>query len=88
VLRAAVDEHVIAPARLLVEEGIARAVARGELDASCLGDDTLVDLLFDVLAGALMHRLLVREREVDDAFAESITKAVMVALGARAAAGA
>jgi AcrR family transcriptional regulator len=77
-LRAAVEESVIAPARALVGEGLDRGVARGEISRELA--DARLDLLYDVLAGALMHRVLVREAEVDDAFVAAITDAVLVAL--------
>ena len=79
-LRAAVEGRVIAPARQMVSEGLDRAVARGEISRQ-LADGRL-DLLYDVLAGALLHRLLVREAEIDDTFIDSLTGAVLVALRA------
>ncbi len=77
-LRAAVEGRVIAPARQMVVAGLDRAVARGELDPDVA--DSRADLVYDLLAGALLHRLLVREAEIDDAFVESLTTAVLVAL--------
>ena len=77
-LRAAVEGRVITPARQMVADGLDRAVARGEITRELA--DARLDLLYDVLAGALLHRLLVREAEVDDDFIETLTSAVMVAL--------
>jgi AcrR family transcriptional regulator len=79
-LRAAVEGRVIAPARQMVAEGLDRAVARGEITRRVA--ESRLDLLYDVLAGALLHRLLVREAEIDDAFIETLTAAVLVALRA------
>jgi len=79
-LRAAVEGRVIAPARQMVSEGLDRAVARGEISRQLAA--ARLDLLFDVLAGALLHRLLVREAEIDDTFIDSLTGAVLVALRA------
>jgi AcrR family transcriptional regulator len=77
-LRAAVEGRVIAPARQLVAAGLARAVARGEFGRDHA--DARTDLVFDLLAGALLHRLLVREAEIDDSFVESLTDAVVSVL--------
>jgi AcrR family transcriptional regulator len=77
-LRAAVERAVIHPARQLVSDGLDRAVARGEITRAHA--DARVDLLYDVLAGALVHRLLIRGAEVDDAFVATLTSAVLVAL--------
>jgi AcrR family transcriptional regulator len=77
-LRAAVEGRVIAPARQLVAEGLGRAVDRGEFGRD--DADSRTDLVFDLLAGALLHRLLVREAEIDDAFVESLTGAVLSVL--------
>lgn len=77
-LREAVEGRVIAPARRMVAEGLDRAVARGELVPDLA--DSRTDLVYDLLAGALLHRLLVREADIDDAFVETLTTAVLVAL--------
>lgn len=78
-LRAAVERDVLAPGRQLVADGLARAVARGEIHIELT--DQKIDLLYDVLAGALMHRLLVRGDEADPQFVESLSMAVLTALG-------
>jgi AcrR family transcriptional regulator len=77
-LRAAVEGRVITPARQIVADGLDRAVARGEITRELA--DSRLDLLYDLLAGALLHRVLVREAEVDDDFIETLTSAVLVAL--------
>ena len=77
-LRAAVEQQVIEPARELVVEGLERAVEREEVDRDVAS--ARIDLVFDVLAGALMHRQLVREADVDDDFVESLVCAVQAAL--------
>ncbi len=78
VLREAVERQVIQPARQIVADGLSRAVERGEITRELA--DARTDLLYDVLAGALIHRVLVREAEVDDDFIETLTRAVLVAL--------
>lgn len=77
-LREAVERSVLLPARQLVADGLDRAVARGEITRAHA--DSRVDLLYDVLAGALVHRLLVRGAEIDDAFVAALTSSVLVAL--------
>ncbi len=80
-LRAAVDSQVIAPARDLVAEGLQRAVSRGEISEQTAAGR--IDVLYDILAGSLVHRQLVREDVVDDDFVESLVRAVQAALGVR-----
>ena len=77
-LRAAVERSIIAPARQLVADGLDRAVARGEISRERA--DERCDLLYDVLAGTLVHRLLVRGDRIDDVFVETLTNVVLVAL--------
>lgn len=78
-LRRAVDVQVLGPARTMIAERLAMGVERGEIDAETA--DTQADLLFDVLAGTLLHRMLVRGEDVDDAFVETLTRTVIAALG-------
>ncbi len=77
-LRDAVERSMIEPARRLVSDGLDRAVARGEISRARA--DERCDLLYDVLAGTLVHRLLVRGDSIDDAFVATLTSAVLVAL--------
>jgi AcrR family transcriptional regulator len=84
-LRAAVDAQVLGPARAMVVERLATGVERGDIDPGVAG--TQADLLFDVLAGTLVHRMLVRGEDIDDAFVESLICAIVVALGIGDAAG-
>lgn len=78
-LRAAVDAQVLGPARAMVVERLATGVERGEIDPSMA--ETQADLLFDVLAGTLLHRMLVRGQDIDDEFVESLVCAILVSLG-------
>lgn len=78
-LRRAVDVQVLGPARTMIAERLAMGVERGDIDAAAA--DTQADLLFDVLAGTLLHRMLVRGEDVDDAFVETLTRTVIGALG-------
>lgn len=68
-VRARVEAEVSAPMRALIAAGVARAAARGEVPA-----DVDVDWLDDVLAGTVMHRLLIRHQEIDDAFIDELAK--------------
>jgi AcrR family transcriptional regulator len=77
-LRASVERRVLEPGRQLVVDGLDRAVARGEISRQ-LSDDK-ADLLYDVLAGAITHRLLVRQAEIDDAFIDNLAGAILVAM--------
>jgi AcrR family transcriptional regulator len=78
-LRAAVDAQVLGPARAMVVERLATGVERGEIDPAMAGMQA--DLLFDVLAGTLVHRMLVRGQDIDDEFVESLVCAIVGALG-------
>ncbi len=71
-LRAKVDTELVGPTRQLVASGVARAVSRGE---AAVNSD--VDLIYDVLAGALIHRVLVRGADADDAFLETLSTLVL-----------
>jgi len=62
-LRAAVREKIVDRQRHLVHSGIARAAARGE--ASQITDP---DLFFDVIAGTIVHRVLIAGEPVDDGY--------------------
>jgi AcrR family transcriptional regulator len=78
-LRARVEREILAPVRATVAAGIARAQARGEAPA-----DVDVDLVHDLLSGPLLHRLLVREAEVDDAFVDTLAAIALVAVNQNA----
>ncbi|GAA1967148.1 TetR/AcrR family transcriptional regulator [Kitasatospora viridis] len=60
-LRRRIREHIVDPQKRLVHEGLANAVARGEITAD--GDPAQraveIDIIFDTIAGAVEHRMLV-----------------------------
>ncbi|MFE9422793.1 TetR/AcrR family transcriptional regulator [Kitasatospora sp. NPDC006697] len=60
-LRRRIREHIVDPQKRLVHEGLANAVARGEIPAD--GDPQHraeeIDIIFDTIAGAVEHRMLV-----------------------------
>ena len=71
--------------RRLVLQGRERAQARGELppDAADPEEDArLVDLIFDVIAGAVVHRTLVSAEPVDAEWACRFTTLILHGLAA------
>ena len=78
-LRTAVDARVLGPARAMIVERLAMGVERGEIEPDRA--ESQADLLFDVLAGTLLHRMLVRGEDIDDTFVDALTRTVVVALG-------
>ncbi len=75
-LRARFDDEVLGRGRALITAGMARAEARGEVPA---GLD--VDLVHDLLAGPLVHRVLVRGGEADEAFLECLADLMLMGSG-------
>ncbi|WP_312886697.1 TetR/AcrR family transcriptional regulator [Actinocrinis puniceicyclus] len=73
-LRAAVREKIVDRQRRLVHAGARRADARGEG-----GRITDPDLLFDVIAGTMVHRLLIAGEPVDDGYVERFLDLVLPA---------
>jgi len=61
-LRAAMREKIIERSRDVVREGASYSAARGETNAKV--DDP--DLMFDIIAGTMFHRLLIAGDPVDD----------------------
>lgn len=87
-LRQHIREAVVDRQKRLVLQGRERAQARGELppDAENPEDDArLVDLIFDVIAGAVVHRTLVSAEPVDREWASRFTTLVLHGLAAAAA---
>jgi len=81
-LRAAVDTQVLGPARALVVERLELGAEAGAIPA---GDaEARADLVFDLLAGALVHRILVRGEHADDAFVDALARAIAAVLGSDA----
>jgi AcrR family transcriptional regulator len=79
-LRAAVEAHVVAPARRLVLEGLALGLERGEASPEAAAAVATSDLLFDLIVGTLVHRVLIRGEDVDDTFVEQLVGAVLAVL--------
>ncbi|GAB2800771.1 TetR/AcrR family transcriptional regulator [Streptomyces daliensis] len=84
-LRARIGEAIVERQKRLVLEGRERAQARGELPPdSGNGEETarVVDLIFDVIAGAVVHRSLVSGEAVDEVWARSFTTLLLDGLAA------
>ena len=71
-LREKVRSQVIGPQRRLVHEAWERACARGEVEGQ-----TDIDLIFDMICGTLVHRILIKGEPVDEAY---LTRFVTVLL--------
>ncbi|MCI0384947.1 TetR/AcrR family transcriptional regulator [Streptomyces sp. CNQ085] len=78
-LRARIRTAVVERQKHLVVEGCRRAQARGELPPDAPGPegtaaaDRAVDLVFDVIAGAVVHRSLVSSEKATPAWARALT---------------
>ncbi|MFH9615811.1 TetR/AcrR family transcriptional regulator [Streptomyces pratensis] len=86
-LRDRIRASIVTRQKHLVLQGRERAQRRGELPAE---PDTVVaartaDLIFDVIAGAVVHRTLVSAEPVDTDWARRFTVLLLCGLGAAAA---
>ncbi|MBU7596331.1 TetR/AcrR family transcriptional regulator [Streptomyces sp. P38-E01] len=71
-LRDRIRTAVVDRQKRLVRQGRLRAQERGELPADrpdSAEDEQLIDLTFDVVAGAVVHRVLVSDEPVDEQWA-------------------
>ncbi|MFJ9742469.1 TetR/AcrR family transcriptional regulator [Streptomyces sp. NPDC101166] len=82
-LRARIRSSIVDPQKDLVLEGRARAQRRGELppETDPLEATRTVDLIFDVVAGAVVHRTLVSDEPADEEWVRSFTKVLLGGLG-------
>ncbi|MFH8799829.1 TetR/AcrR family transcriptional regulator [Streptomyces sp. NPDC017936] len=89
-LRARIRDSIVEPQKGLVVEGRARAQARGELPPQPDPEEAArtVDLIFDVIAGAVVHRTLVSGRPADEEWVRGLTRVLLLGLASGAAAGA
>ncbi|MEU0677133.1 TetR/AcrR family transcriptional regulator [Streptomyces sp. NPDC006172] len=78
-LRARVRSSIVDPQKDLVLEGRARAQRRGELPPETDPREAArtVDLIFDVVAGAVVHRTLVSDEPADEEWVRSFTKVLL-----------
>ncbi|PRH77674.1 TetR family transcriptional regulator [Streptomyces solincola] len=84
-LRERIRESIVARQKRLVLEGRRRAQARGELPASAGPATGTDDLIFDVIAGAVVHRALVSAEPVDAQWVRRLTALLLGGLAAAAA---
>ncbi|NWF25088.1 TetR/AcrR family transcriptional regulator [Streptomyces sp. PKU-EA00015] len=86
-LRGRIREAIVERQKRLVVEGRERAQARGELpyDDDPVAEARTTDLIFDVVAGAVVHRALVSAEPVDEEWARRFTSLLVSGLGALSA---
>ncbi|WP_431947779.1 TetR/AcrR family transcriptional regulator [Actinacidiphila sp. bgisy167] len=83
-LRRRIRQAVVDRQKRLVAEGRRRAQARGEIPPDDGDPAPQVDLVFDVIAGAVVHRALVSCEPVDGDWAARFTGLLLGGLGAGA----
>ncbi|WP_190188601.1 TetR/AcrR family transcriptional regulator [Streptomyces minutiscleroticus] len=89
-LRRRIRASIVDCQKQLVLEGRARAQARGELPAEEDPEAAArtADLIFDMVAGAVVHRTLVSGEPVDPRWARSFTRVLLLGLAGAAEAAA
>jgi AcrR family transcriptional regulator len=87
-LRTRIRDSIVDRQKRLVLQGRQRAQERGELPMEQDEDvaATTADLIFDVIAGAVVHRALVSAEPVDADWARRFTVLLLAGLGAAASA--
>ncbi|NEA63814.1 TetR/AcrR family transcriptional regulator [Streptomyces sp. SID12488] len=82
-LRERIRASIVDRQKRLVLEGRARAQRRGELPPETGPEEAArtVDLIFDMVAGAVVHRTLVSAEPVDAEWAEAFTRVLVLGLG-------
>ncbi|MFD6292759.1 TetR/AcrR family transcriptional regulator [Streptomyces sp. NPDC060205] len=85
-LRERIRTSVVDRQKRLVLEGRARAQERGELppESDPSTADRTVNLIFDMVAGAVVHRTLVSAEPVDEPWAQSFTRVLLLGLAGAA----
>ncbi|WP_328873897.1 TetR/AcrR family transcriptional regulator [Streptomyces sp. NBC_00287] len=88
-LRERIRASIVDRQKRLVLEGRSRAQARGELppESDPVEASRTVDLIFDVVAGAVVHRCLVSAEPADEEWVRSFTRVLVAGLAATASAG-
>ncbi|MFC4504163.1 MULTISPECIES: TetR/AcrR family transcriptional regulator [Streptomyces] len=81
-LRERIRTSVVDPQKDLVLEGRARAQARGELPPETDPEEAArtADLIFDVVAGAVVHRTLVSAEPADEEWVRGFTRVLLLGL--------
>ncbi|NYV77174.1 TetR/AcrR family transcriptional regulator, partial [Streptomyces sp. UH6] len=82
-LRERIRTSIVERQKRLVREGKTRAQGRGELppDPDPEAADRSFDLIFDVVAGSVVHRSLVSAEPVDGTWARDFTALLLAGLG-------
>ncbi|MET8719911.1 TetR/AcrR family transcriptional regulator [Streptomyces misionensis] len=84
-LRERIRASIVERQKRLVLEGRARATERGELPPEPEDEEEAartVDLTFDVVAGAVVHRTLVSGKPADEAWVRSFVRVLLLGLAA------
>ncbi len=86
-LRERIRASIVDRQKRLVLEGRSRAQARGELPPETDPSEAsrTVDLIFDVVAGAVVHRCLVSAEPADEEWVRSFTRVLVAGLAAASA---
>ncbi|MEU6575283.1 TetR/AcrR family transcriptional regulator [Streptomyces sp. NPDC046805] len=81
-LRARIRESIVKRQKHLVLEGRARAQARGELPPDPDTDTATrtADLVYDIVAGTVVHRMLVSAEPADERWVRSLTRVLLLGL--------
>ncbi|KRC95316.1 MULTISPECIES: TetR/AcrR family transcriptional regulator [unclassified Streptomyces] len=81
-LRERIRASIVDPQKDLVLEGRSRAQARGELppESDPAEAARTVDLIFDVVAGAVVHRTLVSAEPADEEWVHGFTRVLLLGL--------
>jgi hypothetical protein len=83
-LRQRLREKIVARQKRLVVEGRRRAQSRGEIPPDTTDPGPQIDLIFDMIAGAVVHRTLVSCEPVDSGWAARFTAVLLDGLAAAA----
>ena len=85
-LRERIRTSIVDRQKRLVLEGRARATARGELplDPDPASAARAADLIFDVVAGAVVHRTIISAEPADEEWVRSFTKVLLLGLAGAA----
>ncbi|CAL9562548.1 TetR/AcrR family transcriptional regulator [Streptomyces sp. enrichment culture] len=89
-LRERIRASIVERQKRLVTEGRERAQTRGELPASTDAEEAArtADLIFDMVAGAVVHRTLVSAEPADEEWVRSFTRVLLLGLAGAGEAGA
>ncbi|WP_460069588.1 TetR/AcrR family transcriptional regulator [Streptomyces sp. YKOK-I1] len=81
-LRARIRSSIVEPQKHLVLEGRTRARLRGELPPESCPEEAArtADLIFDIVAGAVVHRTLVSAEPADEEWVRGFTSILLLGL--------